>query len=212
MRRLACLLCLSLLLTNCQNKAEKYCLVEQERNLIDDENCWVVHRYPQIRGLEDSMTSQGLNTYLKNGLQLNRYVADCLRSTDAQEGRRVIVGGFNLQSLHDSLLSVELVLNIQERPEDESFKVYYPVTVQFPEVFNPPIDFLLGEDIYAKIKPHIKAWTDADTNRMFNDLALEPSANYALPFCLSADSLILYPGSEGEFMSQQRLAISLKDL
>lgn len=202
------LLLLSLtLLSSCEEEAY-YNVITEERNLIDDEHCLIAHRYPVIRGIRDSMTAVGINQYLKEALQLKYRLRDCLEDSLGQ--RLVLLGDFSTVQLSEDLISLELSLESQKMGSNT--RQYFPVTLQMPEAYNPPLDLLLGEGVLDQILPYLEAWKSEKEGRNFNREAYQAGSNYALAYCLSADSLILYPGSEGEMLAQNRISIALENL
>lgn len=203
-------LSLSVLLFSACEPRSPYQVQTESRVLIDDENCLIDQQYPRIIGISDSMTSMGINRYLGEALHLERELAACLEKE--QEGRKVILAHYRLLSLSDSLISLEIIRSSKENSQSPTYKTYFPVTLQLPEVFAPPLDLVLGDTIYAKVLKEFKNWAAEDSSRSFNEQAFKRGGEYAIPFCLSADSLILYPGAEGESVAQNRLAIAWKDL
>ena len=206
MRRFLWLL-IPLLLSSCEDTS-RYTITAKERSLIDDENCLITQRYPVLKGISDSMTAMGMNQYFKGALQLERRLKSCLEGEGQQ--RKVIIGDFVNHSLNDSLVSIELQMDLQEN--GKRVKFYYPISMKMPEVYSPSLEMLFGDSIFASIRPKLDSWVKADSNRIYNKRAFKLGANYAIPFCLSADSLILYPGAEGEAVAFNRLAISRKEL
>jgi len=202
-------LILALALGACQPEA-KYKLLSLEETFLDDEACLVQLEYPQIRGLADSMSSSGINQYLRTALHLERELKSCL--SPENEGRKVVLGSYKSYLITDSLMSVELVKELQSGAAGKRYKQYYPITISLPEMYNPPINFLLGDEIFDKLRVKLSDWAADDSSRRFNVEAYQAGSTYALAFCLSADSLILYPGAEGEYLANHRLALSLKDL
>jgi hypothetical protein len=209
MRKITLLCALVALLISCEEPLP-YQITTESRVLLDDENCLIDHRYPQLSGVPDSMTAMGLNRYLREALQLNQALAECLETEI--EGRKVILGDYRLHQLSDSLVSLELSRSHSSNTELKPSVSYYPITLNLPEVFAPPLDLILGDSIYRKVNQHFAAWAKGDTNRSYNAAAYKNESKYAIPFCLSADSLILYPGAEGEMVALHRLAIALSDL
>ena len=200
-------LLIPLFLGSCED-GSRYSITAKERSLIDDENCLITQRYPVLKGIADSMTAMGMNQYFKGALQLERRLKSCLEAEGQQ--RKVIIGDFVSHSLNDSLVSIELKMDLQEN--GKRMKFYYPISMKMPEVYSPSLEMLFGDSIFTKVRPKLDAWAKADTNRSYNNFAFKLGSNYAIPFCLSADSLILYPGAEGEAVAFNRLAISRKEL
>lgn len=207
MKRIFLLLLSLTLLTSCGKEAS-FKVFTEERNLIDDEHCLIAHRYPVIRGIRDSMTAVGINQYLKEALQLKYRLRDCLQDSLGQ--RSVLLGDFSTVQLNEDLISLELSLESQKMGSNT--RQYFPVTLQMPEAYNPPLDLLLGDGVLNQLLPYLEAWKSEKEGRNFNREAYQAGSNYALPYCLSADSLILYPGSEGEMLAQNRISIALENL
>ena len=197
----------AMLLFACQNKTP-YKIIPQERTLLDDEHCLVVHSYPEIRGIRDSMTAIGINQYLREALQLKRRIISCL--DDSLGERTVLLGDYSVQQISADFISLELRLSAQNRGQKQVY--FFPASFNMPEAYNPPLELLLGEDILVRLRPLLESWKAQEPGRDYNQYAYYSGSNYAIPFCLSADSLILYPGAEGELLATQRLSIALDEL
>ncbi len=198
-------LLLFLVLIACQNQSP-YKISSVEQTWIKEEGCEIEHRYPQIRGVQDSMKSQALNEYLKGAMLLQREVAACLESDES----RIIDADFQTFSNTDSLISLELILN--KDLGDLKIKSYYPICMYMPEGYNPTLEMVMDSGIFDKILPKLEAWQAENPDKAFNKLAYRPGANYFIPFGLSKDSLILYPGAEGEMVAFNRLALSRDEI
>ncbi|QNR25915.1 hypothetical protein [Croceimicrobium hydrocarbonivorans] len=201
---------LSLMLFGACENDSIYKVEAVERELLNDENCLIHQRYPQIRGIQDSMTSIGLNETLRKSPQLEQYLAQCLEPDSGQ--RKLVLSDYRLHYVSDSLISLELYRKVKASANQEWQEMYFPISLHLPEAFFPPLDLVLGADIYPKVLAHLEKWKAEEEGRNFNERAFVTGNNYMLPFCLSADSLILYPGAEGEFVGHQRLAIALNSL
>lgn len=197
------------LLSACQPEL-KYEISSGNQVYLDDENCLIDQRFPIIKGVADSMSASGLNQYFRTALHLERYASECLQ--DSSKKRKVVLGDYLVHSLSDSLISVELIRSLKSSTDAQAWRSYYPVTVKLPEIYNPPLDQFFGAKVYEKLLPKLKSWAQGDSNRFYNEQAFSPGTHYAIPYCLSADSLILYPGAEGEFTALNRLAIALSEL
>lgn len=209
MRKLLALGSAIALLIACQPEL-KYQISSGNQVYLDDENCLIDQRYPIIKGVADSMSASGLNQYFRTALHLERYASDCLE--DSSKERILVLGDYLVHSLSDSLISIELIRSLKSTKDTKPGRSYYPVTVKLPEIYNPPLDQFFGAKVYEKLLPKLESWAQGDSNRFYNEVAFRPGTHYAIPYCLSADSLILYPGAEGEFTALNRLAIALSDL
>lgn len=209
MRKLLAFSLAIVLLIACQTEL-KHQINSGNQVYLDDENCLVDLRFPIITGLEDSLTASGLNQYFYTALHLERYARHCLQDSNLE--RQVVLGDYLIHTHTDTLISIELIRAVKSASDAKPTRSYYPVTVKLPEIFNPPLDLYFGAGIYEKLLPKLESWAQGDSLRFFNELAFKPGTHYAIPYCLSADSLILYPGAEGEFTALSRLPIALSEL
>lgn len=196
------------LLLACSTEAP-YQIEAQDINLLNDENCSIQHHYPQISGLSDSLLQEGLNRYLRETTGLFRASADCLKDSTVVK----IHSDYTLHTSLDTLLSIELVRKTSDPKSGKENRTYYPLTVKFPEGYFLPLEFTLDETQWAEMQSKLKSWQSIKPKeRRYNEASYIWGDSDLIPYCLSADSLIVFPGGEGENHSWHRLSIPLTDL
>lgn len=192
----------------CQQKPH-YNLEGQDLLLMDEPHCKIEHHYPQISALEDSLIQEGINRYLREATGLFKASAACLKDSLPSS----IKSSYRVHSHLDTLLSIELRSDKLDPNTDSVWTTYYPLTIKFPEGYFYPLELALSESEWQEMQSKLKTWAANDPqNRQFNEASYVWGDSDLIPYCLSADSLVLFPGGEGESFSRQRMSIALSQL
>jgi len=206
MRNLTLLL-LALTLTACTQLASSALrVVDKRKELVGTEKCQISYRYPQIEGMADSLIQKRFNDFLGSVSRIPQAVIHCEK--DSVERYRA-KGDYSLSSLSDSLLSIEITTQYQQN--QKQWVQYHPVTVSLPHLYFRPLEQQFGAEIWAKVDPFLKRWAEKEEHN-YNQEAYHPGTKTVVNYTLGADSLVLYPGSEGEGVARHRLAIGLDQL
>lgn len=208
MLKKVCLLFICSALIAC-NKDLTYQVKGQDLKLSDEKTCKIQHHYPQLTGLSDSLLQEGLNRYLRETTGLFTASANCINDSVTTD----LTSDYKLHLQRDTVLSIELIRKAKQANSEEIKETYFPLTVKFPEGYFLPLEFVLNERQWGKMTEYLKKWQAKWPNqRRYNEDSYIWGDNDLIPYCLSSDSLILFPGGEGENQSWQRHSIALKDL
>lgn len=208
MKRHTPFLALVILLMACEAPVS-YQIESRDLILMDDERCQIKHHYPQLSGLKDSLLQQGLNRHFRELNGLFSAGADCLQDSLSTQ----ISSSYRIHQAKDTLLSIELFKDRSISGEERRIRTYYPLTIKLPEGFFQPLELSLNEQQWTKMQEKLESWQKAKPqSRRYNQASYTWGDTDLIPFCLSSDSLILFPGGEGEGHSFQRFSIPLIDL
>ncbi len=208
MLKKVCLLFICSALIAC-NKDLNYQVKGQDLKLSDEKTCKIQHHYPQLIGLSDSLLQEGLNRYLRETTGLFAASANCIKDSVTTD----LTSDYKLHLQRDTVLSIELIRKAKQANSKEIKETYFPLTVKFPEGYFLPLEFVLNERQWGKMTEYLKKWQAKwPKQRRYNEASYIWGDNDLIPYCLSSDSLILFPGGEGENQSWQRHSIALKDL
>lgn len=192
----------------CKPKAN-YQIEERYIEFSKTENCTVLHRFPEVSGIKDSLLEEGLNRYFRQETGLFRAAAQCLEDSQRLE----VISSYLVLSQSESLLSVELQKRTKSKENGENLLLYYPLSIRIEDGHVQPLELLLSQAEWAIMTNKLKSWREEDPkNRIYNEASYEWGNTDLIPYGLSSDSLILYPGGEGETHSKFRLPIALEDL
>lgn len=202
------LLLFILALGACTEKST-YQILERTIEFSKTEDCEVVHQYPEIEGLKDSLQQEGINRYMREESGLFKAAAACLEGPEKIKVR----SDYYVYHQTDTLLSIELRKKVWSEERQEFFNWYYPISFKLPEGYWQPLEMSLDEKEWSKLNLALQDWNREDPeNRHYNAASYVWGDSDLIPFCWSSDSLILYPGGEGESHSQQKFAIAFSDL
>ncbi len=195
---------LLLLFAACEHQAS-YQVVEREILIMDDETCQIKHRYPEIQGLPDSLMQAGLNRHLRELSGLFKAGAECLEDSSSI----ALQSDYKLHLMNDTLLSLEIYTLRKNRQTGQSQTVYFPLSIKLPEGYFQPLQFSLSQSQWNTMQEALRQWQEEKPQqRRYNEHSYIWGDSDLIPFCLSKDSLILFPGGEGEGQSYQRLSIA----
>ena len=173
--------------------------------LIDSQNVRVVSRYIQFSESADS-SLRAWNKTLRQRTEPTRELQTDLLDPAIYEKGLLIESEGQVLFENDSLMALEYRL-IRKSGNNESIS-YYPLII-------------LKKEGTIAITPE-QLWPDFDRRKLrgiykqktdeFNETAYELGVHTILPFCFSQDSLIVYPGTEGEFFGRNRISVPFADL
>lgn len=175
-----------------------------EEILADKPAFKVVHRYPQLTSYYPDSLRMGINTALRSTTDVDRYLESC---TNKQKPTQII-SDYRVLLNNDSILSLEFKLT-RKSAGGVARVTYFPIVL-------PADTFRL--EFYEDVEKHLhrqKLWPyvqqlSLEQGKSFNHEAYKKGSRYHINFAFSEDSLILYPGGEGEFHGFYRLPIPLK--
>lgn len=160
----------------------------------------IAHIYPEISGAYPDSLLLTANRELKNMTDLDYDLQNNLKSDS-------LYSGFTVLWENDSLISFEFTK--QSYLEGQVYTTYYPRVMH-------------KSDLWFYIAPEA-IWPDFPREKLLNFMAPELAeginqnaykhgSQTLISFALRRDSIIIYPGEEGEFRGKYRIALASKAL
>lgn len=191
----------------CNRSTQQKVVVRQEKKQwVHTEKCFIWQSYPQIEGLADTLVQDRFNDFL---LKVNRIQEAAVNCENDTLDRYRAMGSYFVRSLNDSLLSLEIWSQYEQNKD--YWVHYYPITVRLPDLHFLSLEQQLGPQIWAQIDPFLKRWAQ-HPEHTYNEEAYHSGTRTVINYTLTPDSLILFPGSEGEGVAMHRLSIGLNQL
>jgi hypothetical protein len=173
------------------------------------ENLTVVATYPQFAfQSKDSAAILHCNEVLKNRTDVQY---DLVNANN--QGAIEIRSNFKIALENDTLLSLEFFKRNNAATSSPRNLTYHPLMVNlrsysfylFPEAIW--LNFDRGQ-----LLPYLKKYEEKNPNAAINYASYETGSMDVISFLIAEDSLILYPGGEGEFFGKMRVAVPFSAL
>ncbi len=168
----------------------------------------IKHAYPQCTGIFDTAFQTKLNLVLYRIADIQCLISNNRPSSNrVQENNAIIYSGYRTTIKNDSLLGFEFYKNF-EKGDSLIFKEYRAILVNYRNsiFYGEPVEIntsLKRSEILSYIQ-------NADTNKskfFYNEFSYDDSKNTVLTWTITSDSLLVYPGGEGEAFGYFRVSI-----
>jgi hypothetical protein len=170
----------------------------------------IKHSYPQCEGINDTVFQAKLNLLLHNISDFQYLIANNQPSSNKiKDNDGIIHIGYRTTIKNDSLLGFEFYKNF-EKSDSLISKDYRAILVNHRNgLFYSEPSEIIASFKRSKILSFIQ---NADTNKskfFYNEYSYDDSKNTLLTWTITNDSLLIYPGGEGEAFGYFRVSIPL---
>jgi hypothetical protein len=184
-----------IIIHSCSKKSEFR--IEHQRTTLDEH---ISHEYPVISGSYPDSVLLPANRALRKMTELEYDLGNNIRSDS-------LYSGYKLLFENDSLLSLEFI--------KLSFVDGQVYTTYFPRVMHKTdlTFFIAPEAIWPDFaRELLPNYFDTSRVKSFNENSYSRGSHSIISFALTQDSIIIYPGEEGEFRGRYRVPIPLNTL
>ncbi|MFZ6051410.1 hypothetical protein [Halocola ammonii] len=192
----------------CQNNSQLE-IEKVEETFVSREGAKVYFSYPRIESGPADSIKVVLNEWMKNIAELReKKVAE----KEFTKSEADIVYEYSILFQNDSLLSLEN-RTIYQASTDQNVPIVYRPIIMNHQNGN---GYIAPESLWpnferSKLIPYLEK-TMSSFHYKPNMNAYKEGSGYLFSFAMTEDSLIVYPGNEGEFFSYDRLPIAFSEL